>query len=169
MLPIHSGRTGSASMNVGEPEPSPSCCQDDIRAAPCLLDSTLAQRLVVRAPARAYVVWRLPEAACGEFDWCGLHLGESSWTGLVQSLAQGRYQSGRDHLRRLHAERGEDLIAVGRALFRAEAAKHEVPAESFKVWVWPSPSPDSAGTRSLSSTQPSLGESDPSNSQGSSR
>eukprot|EP00971_Amphidinium_carterae_P253790 5038176-Amphidinium_carterae.1 len=99
-------------MNV-EPEPQPSCADDTFAAPvvePCLVDSLLAR----------------------------LHLGEDSWCGLRQLLSEGRYQSGRDRLRRLTVDPGEDLVAAARTLHRAEAAKHGVPHERFHIWIWPS-------------------------------
>eukprot|EP00971_Amphidinium_carterae_P006469 127642-Amphidinium_carterae.2 len=149
---IHDGRTGSVSMSVEEPEPHPRCSEDSPRPLPCLVDSALARQLTVKSPARAYVVWRLPGAAVEERLWAGLHLGEDSWEGLQVHFEQEQYKSGRDRLRRLHVAPGEDIVAAGRALFRAEASKHGVSPSPFRIWIWPSslpqPPPSSQAARS---------------------
>eukprot|EP00971_Amphidinium_carterae_P339490 6477327-Amphidinium_carterae.1 len=138
-------------------EPQPSCAADARSSSlePCLVDSLLARQLVVRALARAYVVWRLPGTLRGELHWSGFHLGEHCWDGLQQLLHQKCYQSGRDRLRRVAIPFGEPIVAAGRALFRAESAEHGVPSSKFHIWVWPSPSvpsPIGSQERSLSST-----------------
>eukprot|EP00971_Amphidinium_carterae_P233563 4635210-Amphidinium_carterae.1 len=129
-------------MSVEEPEPSPRCADDlvPLGQEPCLIDTLLAQRLVVQAPARAYIVWRTPDAAGGEFRWTGLHLGENSWIGIQSRLGLGHYQSG-DRLRRLVVAPGQDLIAAGRALFRAEAARHGADSRRFRIRVSPCEEP----------------------------
>eukprot|EP00971_Amphidinium_carterae_P348479 6490511-Amphidinium_carterae.2 len=121
-----------------EPEPQPQCVVDTPRLEPCLVDTQLARQLAVFAPVRAYVVWSLPGADKGDTYWSGLHFGENSWQGIQQRLCEGRYLSGRDRLRRLVAEPGENLVSVGEALFQAEARKHGVRRQSFRIWVWPS-------------------------------